>query len=101
VFCPPSFVGRTVTGILEIDRLEEQRLDNILLQRDGAPPDFRRDVTGFLSRKLPEKLIGRGQGLFLGTVFALSDFPQFIRLAVHQGCCVRATVGNGRLRSPH
>jgi hypothetical protein len=40
--------------------LEEEGPDDMLFQRDGAPPHIHQEVTDYLNRKFREKWIGRG-----------------------------------------
>jgi hypothetical protein len=40
--------------------LKEEGPDDMLLQQEGTPPHFHKEVTDFLNSKFPEKWIGRG-----------------------------------------
>jgi hypothetical protein len=74
--------------------LEEEGPDDTLFQQDGAPPHFHKEVTDFFNRKFPEKWIAKG-GLSLGHHVRLTLLSIFFWGGgrVHQGCCVRATIG--------
>jgi hypothetical protein len=66
--------------------LEEKSPDDMLIQQDGTPSHFHKEVTDFLHRKFPEKWIGRG-----GPVNWPPRSPDltpldFFLLGVHQGC---------------
>jgi hypothetical protein len=50
--------------------LEEQGPDDMLFQKDGAPPHFHKEVTDFSNCKFQEKYIG-GAGLSLGHLVPL------------------------------
>ncbi|XP_021931474.1 uncharacterized protein LOC110835506 [Zootermopsis nevadensis] len=76
VFCAVSkmkvyslffFAEQTVTGLTYLDmvtewllpQLNEDRAD-FILQQDGAPPHFHREVRAFLNQHLPQRWIRRG-----------------------------------------
>jgi hypothetical protein len=74
--------------------LEEEGPDGMLFQQGGAPPHFHNEVTDFLNRKFPEKWIDRGRPIIWPPRSPdLTALDFFFLLGVHQGCCVRATIG--------
>ncbi|XP_066996029.2 uncharacterized protein [Anabrus simplex] len=67
VYGPFFFNEQTVTGLTYLDLLTEWLLhqlsddwDDYVLQQDGAPPHFHREVRAFLNQQLPQRWMGRG-----------------------------------------
>ena len=69
VYGPFFFSEQTVTGIAFLDMLTEWLLEKMklnedsvdfILQMDGVPPHFHRQVREFLNQHLPQRWIGRG-----------------------------------------
>jgi hypothetical protein len=83
-------VPRHVGGIPRA-YLEEQCPSDMWFQQDGARTHFQREVKDFLSSRFLEKCVS-GCGLLLGHFVRLA-LLQLGSFVVHQGCCVRATIG--------
>jgi hypothetical protein len=73
--------------------LEEQHPDDILLQQDGAPTHFHREVKDFSNRKFPEKYIGGRWPITWPPCAPDFTRPEFFFWWYIKICCVRATIG--------